>query len=87
MPNMRRASSPAMSETEVDISKNLFQDDVFDSDAETQAKPAAKDNGPKTKKRRTDNVVDSFEDDDDEDEAFIAATQVKANRKNESKVA
>jgi ATP-dependent RNA helicase DDX54/DBP10 len=87
MPNMRRASSPAMSETEVDISKNLFLDDVFDSDAEGQAKPAAKDNGPKNKKRKTDNVVDAFEDDDDEDEAFIAATQVKANRKSENKVA
>jgi ATP-dependent RNA helicase DDX54/DBP10 len=76
-----------MSETEVDISKNLFLDDVFDSDAEGQAKPAAKDNGPKNKKRKTDNVVDAFEDDDDEDEAFIAATQVKANRKSENKVA
>jgi ATP-dependent RNA helicase DDX54/DBP10 len=87
MPRMGRAASPAMSEVDVDISKSLYQDDVFDSDAEEQVKPAQKSNGPQNKKRKTDNVVDAFEDDDDEDEAFIAATQVKANRKSENKVA
>jgi ATP-dependent RNA helicase DDX54/DBP10 len=87
MPRMGRAASPAMSEADVDISKSLYQDDVFDSDAEEQVKPAQKSNGPQNKKRKTDNVVDAFEDDDDEDEAFIAATQVKANRKSENKVA
>jgi ATP-dependent RNA helicase DDX54/DBP10 len=87
MPRMGRAASPAMSEADVDISKSLYQDDVFDSDAEDQVKPAQNNNGPKNKKRKTDNVVDAFEDDDDEDEAFIAATQVKANRKSENKVA
>jgi ATP-dependent RNA helicase DDX54/DBP10 len=82
---MGRAVSPAMSDAEVDISKNLFTGDVFDSDSEEEIQPASEQ--PKNKKRKTDNVVDAFEDDDDEDEAFIAATQVKANRKSENKVA
>lgn len=76
-----------MSEAEVDISKNLFQDDVFASDEDEQIQPALVNDGPKNKKRKTDNILDAFEDDDDEDEAFIAATQVKANRKSENKVA
>jgi len=75
-----------MSDAEVDISKNLFTGDVFDSDAEEEVQQAAS-GQPKNKKRKTENVVDAFEDDDDEDEAFIAATQVKANRKSENKVA
>lgn len=83
---MGRAASPAMSENEVDISKTLFKGDVFESDNEDLLETAAQDNRPKNKKRKTENVVDAFEDDDD-DEAFIAATQVKANRKSEDKAA
>lgn len=75
-----------MSENEVDISKTLFKGDVFESDNEDLLETAAQDNRPKNKKRKTENVVDAFEDDDD-DEAFIAATQVKANRKSEDKAA
>lgn len=84
---MGRAASPALSENEVDISKSLFQDDAFGSDAEDWEQEAAPNSRPKNKKRKTEDVVDAFEDEDDEDEAFIAATQVKANRMNENKVA
>ena len=61
-----------MSDAEVDISKNLFTGDVFDSDSEEEIQPASEQ--PKNKKRKTDNVVDAFEDTEDEDEAFIAYT-------------
>ncbi|KAL1583415.1 hypothetical protein WHR41_07569 [Cladosporium halotolerans] len=84
---MGRAASPALSENEVDISKSLFQDDAFGSDAEDWEQEAAPNSRPKNKKRKTEDVVDAFEDENDEDEAFIAATQVKANRMNENKVA
>ena len=72
---MGRAASPALSENEVDISKSLFQDDVLGSDTEDWAQDVAKESMPKSKKRKTEDVVDAFED-DDEDEAFIAATQI-----------
>lgn len=84
---MGRAASPALSENEVDISKNLFTDNAFGSDGEDWEQDAAPDSRPKNKKRKTEDVVDAFEDDDDDEEAFIAATQVKANRMSENKVA
>lgn len=64
----------------------MFQDDVLGSDTEDWGQDAAKESMPKNKKRKTEDVIDAFED-DDEDEAFIAATQVKANRQSENKVA
>lgn len=80
-----RAASPAFSETEVDISGKLFQDDGFDSDdsatSETVVKPAAKRNGLHHAARK-DELADE---DEDEDEAFIAAALNHANRKGDGK--
>lgn len=75
---MYRAVSPALSENEVDISKNLFRrggDSTF-SDSEAPSESELEDA-----------EIQSQESDEDEDEAFIATTQAAANRKNESKTA
>jgi len=67
---MARDASPALSENEFDISKSLFQGAGLDSDAEAEESIPQPNDG---------------QDDSDQDEAFIAATQVAANRKNDSK--
>ncbi|KAF2719087.1 DEAD-domain-containing protein [Polychaeton citri CBS 116435] len=74
---MGRAASPALSENEVDISRGLFGDDIG-SDSETEA-PG---------KQSAGGISSAFpgeSDDDSQDEAFIAATQVTANRRSENK--
>lgn len=87
MPEMRapRAASPAFSETEVDISGKLFQDDGFDSDEsdtlDAVINPATKSNGPRKVAVADENGVE----DEDEDEAFIAAALKHANRKGDNK--
>jgi ATP-dependent RNA helicase DDX54/DBP10 len=75
---MNRASSPALSENEVDISWSLFQDGGGDISGDSDASEAI------AVPRRG---LDAEESEDDEDEALIAATQAAANRKNESKTA
>ncbi|KAH8700812.1 putative ATP dependent RNA helicase [Talaromyces proteolyticus] len=75
-----RAASPAVSESEFDISKALFKDDAA-SDAEDWELSK-----PKKQKKpilaASLNLLDDVNDDDDgNDEAFIAATQAAANRK------
>jgi len=70
-----RASSPAASENEFDITKSLFQDDV-DGDDEDFTVSSSKDLG----------VLDAggildLESDGEGDEAFIAAKQAASNRK------
>ncbi|KAH9827904.1 ATP-dependent RNA helicase dbp10 [Teratosphaeria destructans] len=74
---MGREASPALSESEFDISRALVQDGGLDSDAELDmAQNTAAGGGE---------MPDLLGDSEDEQEAaFIAATQVKANRKNES---
>ncbi|KAK4494190.1 hypothetical protein PRZ48_014488 [Zasmidium cellare] len=72
---MARAASPALSENEVDITKSLFQDGEFGSDSGEEAEVGGKED------------VNMGLSDDEEDEAFIAATQAAANRRNESKPA
>ncbi|KAL5338305.1 ATP-dependent RNA helicase dbp10 [Aspergillus crustosus] len=67
-----RAASPALSENEFDITGALFQNDS-DSDPE-QTRP------PKRPPPVTQNL-DFLADSGDDDEAFIAAQQVSANRK------
>ncbi|KXS97293.1 hypothetical protein AC578_4580 [Pseudocercospora eumusae] len=70
---MVRAASPALSENEFDISKSLaaggFDSDDANSDMEMPAQPAA--------------MAMAIESEDEEDAAFIAATQAVANRKND----
>jgi ATP-dependent RNA helicase DDX54/DBP10 len=75
---MNRASSPALSENEVDISWSLFQDGGGDISGDSDASEAIA--VPRS-------GLDAEESEDDEDEALIAATQAAANRKNESKTA
>ncbi|KAL2070569.1 hypothetical protein VTL71DRAFT_13595 [Oculimacula yallundae] len=70
-----RASSPAVSENEFDITKSLFQDDV-DSDDQTTALPSSKDLGTLD----AGGILD-LESDGEGDEAFIAAKQAASNRK------
>ncbi|KAK1085956.1 ATP-dependent RNA helicase dbp10 [Friedmanniomyces endolithicus] len=72
---MVRAASPTVSETEFDISKSLFQDGSFGSDADS----AAEETTGQPKKQT------AIEAESEEDEAFIAATQAAANRKNDPK--
>ncbi|KAK5746015.1 ATP-dependent RNA helicase dbp10 [Elasticomyces elasticus] len=72
---MVRAVSPTFSENEFDISKSLFQDGDFDSDADSSTEQPVK-------KLKQDVVLDP---ESEEDEAFIAATQKAANRKNDPK--
>ncbi|GAB7362666.1 hypothetical protein MBLNU230_g2975t1 [Neophaeotheca triangularis] len=76
---MHREVSPALSETEVDISKNLFQDGGFDSEDE----PAGEVEAKVAKKHKRNPVTSSAQDEEssEEDEAFIAATQAAANKK------
>jgi ATP-dependent RNA helicase DDX54/DBP10 len=71
---MARAVSPALSEKGVDISKALFHDGGLDSDADSAMDEAV---------RGVPAVEES--EDEDEDEAFIAATQAAVNRTNEIK--
>lgn len=77
---MHRSTSPALSENEVDISRSLFQHGTqtdsdselgFESDADPPQWRAELGNGES----------------DDDDEAFIAATQANANRQNGAKTA
>lgn len=72
-----RASSPAVSENEFDITKSLFQDDV-DGDGEDFAPSSGNDAG-----WDAGGILDlGVESDGDGDEAFIAAQQAASNRKN-----
>jgi ATP-dependent RNA helicase DDX54/DBP10 len=73
-----RASSPAVSENEFDITRSLFKDDVDDDD-EDFALPSGKDVGTLDAGGILDLGVES---DGDGDEAFIAAQQAASNRKN-----
>ncbi|KAF2164947.1 hypothetical protein M409DRAFT_24849 [Zasmidium cellare ATCC 36951] len=73
---MVRAASPALSENEVDITKSLFQDGGFGSDSDEEAQVVG---------RKED--LNAGLSDGEEDEAFIAATQAAANRRNDSKPA
>ena len=72
---MHRLASPALSENEVDISKSLFQDGgegLSDSDSGSMGKQGT----------QPDNIeMHDGENDEEEDAAFIAATQVAANKK------
>ncbi|KAK0923862.1 ATP-dependent RNA helicase dbp10 [Friedmanniomyces endolithicus] len=72
---MVRAASPSLSENEFDISKSLFQDGGFGSDADS----TAEENTGQAKSKI------AVEAESEEDEAFIAATQAAANRKNDPK--
>lgn len=74
---MGRAASPALSETEVDISRSLFGNGVADSDVEGEEEHYERLNAGQ-------GIIDE-DDDADRDEAFIAATQVAVNRKHDSK--
>lgn len=69
-----RASSPALSETEFDITKSLFQDDEVESFGISKPQNAAElDAG---------GLFDlALESDGEGDEAFIAAKQAASNRK------
>ncbi|CZS88816.1 hypothetical protein WAI453_010601 [Rhynchosporium graminicola] len=72
-----RASSPAVSENEFDITNALFQDDVDDDDDDvTSTFPSSKDLGDLD----AGGILD-LESDGDGDEAFIAAKQAASNRK------
>jgi ATP-dependent RNA helicase DDX54/DBP10 len=73
-----RASSPAVSENEFDITRSLFQVDV-DGDDEDFAPPSGKDVGILDAGGILDLGVES---DGDGDEAFIAAQLAASNRKN-----
>jgi len=72
---MYRQASPALSENEVDISKSLFNDGGLDSDGELET---VQDVGKA-------DAVNVDDEDSEQDEAFIVATQAAANRKNDSK--
>lgn len=76
---MHRAASPALSETEVDISRALFSENLSEDEqigaTQTVSKAGA-----------VAQQADPFADDDDDD-AFIAASQAAANRRNDSKAA
>lgn len=73
-----RASSPAVSENEFDITKSLFQDDV-DGDDEDFALPSSTDVGTLD----AGGILDlGLESDGDGDAEFIAAQQAASNRKN-----
>lgn len=69
-----REASPAMSENEFDITGALFQ---HDSDSDTGASPQPR---PKHKPAQDLDFLGA-ENDDDDDEAFIANQQASANRK------
>nr|POE72483.1 atp-dependent rna helicase dbp10 [Quercus suber] len=75
---MGRAVSPALSENEFDISKSLFGD----GDADNDDALAVGVNGGFLD---GDGILDENEDEDDEDAAFISATQAAANRKSGNK--
>lgn len=71
-----RASSPAVSENEFDITKSLFQDNEGSDD--DFALPSNKDLGTLD----AGGILDlALESDGDGDEAFIAAQQAASNRK------
>ena len=74
-----RAASPAMSENEFDITNALFQNDS-DSDHEPAVKQTKRQ--PKAAApQQLDFLGVEGDDDDEDDEAFIAETQASANRK------
>ena len=76
---MHRLASPALSENEVDISKSLFRAGNGElSDGEIEQDGSAE---------HVENGLEDGESDEEEDEAFIAATQAAVNRKNDSKTA
>jgi ATP-dependent RNA helicase DDX54/DBP10 len=73
-----RASSPAVSENEFDITKSLFKDDV-DGDDEDFTLSSNKN----VETLDAGGILDlGLESDGDGDEAFIAAQQAASNRKN-----
>jgi ATP-dependent RNA helicase DDX54/DBP10 len=73
-----RASSPAVSENEFDITKSLFKDDV-EGDDEDFAFPTTVDVGTLD----AGGILDlGLESDGDRDAEFIAAKQAASNRKN-----
>lgn len=75
-----RASSPAISENEFDISKALFDDNHIDGDEEAgSGRLAARSNDGLDIGKELD--VGRGEDEDSGDEAFIAAQQAASNRK------
>lgn len=75
-----RASSPAVSENEFDITKSLFKDDDGD-DGDSFGLPSAKQVGDLD----AGGILDlALESDGDGDEAFIAAQQAASNRKSSS---
>lgn len=73
-----RASSPAVSDNEFDITKSLFKDDV-EGDDDDFAFPTTKDVGTLDAGGILDLGVES---DGDGDAEFIAAQQAASNRKN-----
>ena len=81
---MHRAASPAVSENEVDISRSLFANGDTGSDSGF----ASEDEGEKEQKLAFgQTALDDIDGDSEEaDEAFIAATQAAANRKNDPKM-
>jgi ATP-dependent RNA helicase DDX54/DBP10 len=87
---MGRAASPALSETEVDISGKLLQDDAFDSDDSGGLLSEINGHG-KSKKSKANGTGraggDSKDEEADEDDAFISAIQSLANKKTENKSA
>lgn len=77
---MARATSPALSENEVDISNSLFQGDISDIE------PEENEENQQSIGRIIEDGNENSEDSEDDD-AFIAATQAAANRKADSKTA
>ncbi|QIW99353.1 hypothetical protein AMS68_004871 [Peltaster fructicola] len=72
---MRRASSPALSETEVDISKHLFNQDGDDSEEDFLAEATSHPRPVKPVETTASDILSIGQDDEDDDDAFIAATQ------------
>lgn len=88
---MLRAASPALSETEFDISKSLFGGDpdlLSDDDGDGDNWNNSNNNNNNNNDTDLPPVrPPAIEDASDSDDAFIAATQSQANRKNDSKTA
>ena len=81
---MRRSVSPALSENEIDISSNLLGNANFDSDQDSINEQINVDDRSASKSATQTHNGDS---DSDSDSAFIASTQIAANRRSESKAA
>ncbi|USW57277.1 Putative ATP-dependent RNA helicase DEAD-box, Helicase superfamily 1/2, ATP-binding protein [Septoria linicola] len=81
---MVREVSPALSENEFDISQSLFggDPDLLSDNSDTEQLPTStRADSPRSRR------PPAIEDASDSDDAFIAATQTNANRKNDSKTA